>query len=87
MVEFFLLIRFIPSRKTIIHTADPVRIFMIRISVSVIPSKDTSIERCNEKIDTEAVAKDMFLKVRVFSDGQRLDFISLTVAKVIFIKA
>ena len=84
---FFVRKRFNPSRKTMIHTAEPVATFMIRISISVIPSKDTSIDLCKEKIETKASAKDMFRNVINFADLLFRAFIHLIVASVILVKA
>ena len=60
--------RFIPSRMIIMHTAEPRVAFIITISVSVIPLNDTSIERCNAKIETKASAKDIFRSVMSVAD-------------------
>ena len=45
---FLLRNRFNPSRKTMMHTAEPVTKFIMRISVFVMPSNDTSIDLCSE---------------------------------------
>ena len=69
------------------HTAEPSVAFIITISASVIPSNDTSIERCNANIDTKASAKDMFRSVISVADVLRRAFMSFIVASVIFVKA
>ena len=69
------------------HTAEPREAFIITISVSVIPSNDTSIERCNAKMETKASAKDMFRNVINFADVLFRDLIKFTVARVILVKA
>ena len=79
--------RFNPSKKTITHTAEPKAAFIITTSVSVIPSNDTSIERCNAKIDAKASAKDMFRSVMSVVEVLWRDFTRLIVASVIFVKA
>ena len=79
--------RFNPSKNTTTHTAEPRVAFIITISVSVIPSNDTSIERCNANIDTKASAKDMFRSVMSIVEVLRRDFIRLIVASVILVKA
>ena len=84
---FLFLTRFNPSRKTITHTAEPREAFIITISVSVIPSKDTSIERCNANIETKASAKDMFRSVISVADVLRRTFMNFIVASVILVKA
>ena len=86
-ITFFFLTRFSPSRNTIIHTAQPVAPFMMRIPDSVIPSNETSIERCKEKIETKAVAKEIFRSVTAFAEQIWRDFTSFTVASVIFVNA
>ena len=43
------------------HTAEPVATFIMRISVAVIPSNDISIDLCKEKIETKASAKDILI--------------------------
>ena len=70
-----------------IHTAEPVATFIIRISISDIPSKDTSIDLCKENIETKASANDIFRKVVNFGDVLFLTFIQFAVANVIFVKA
>ena len=60
--------------------------FIITISVSVIPSNDTSIERCNANIETKASAKDMFRSVIRVADELRRAFMSFIVASVILVK-
>ena len=60
---------------------------MITISVSVIPSNDTSIERCNANIETKASAKDMFRSVISVADVLRRAFMNFIVASVILVKA
>ena len=80
---FLFLTRFNPSKKTITHTAEPRVAFIITISVSVIPSNDTSIERCNANIETKASAKDMFRSVIRVADELRRAFMSFIVASVI----
>lgn len=70
-----------------IQTAEPVETFIMRISISDIPSKETSIDRCKENIETKASAKDIFLKVVNFADVLLLAFIQFIVASVIFVKA
>ena len=67
-ISFFFFTRFKPSKNTIRTTQAPVAVFIITISPCVIPSKVTSIERCIEKIDTNAVANDMFLSATTFFD-------------------
>ena len=84
---FLFLTRFNPSRKTITHTAEPRVAFIITISVSVIPSKDTSIERCNANIETKASANDMFRSAISVADVLRRAFMSFIVASVILVKA
>ena len=79
--------RFKPSRKTITHMAEPRTAFIITISVSSMPSNDTSMERCNAKMDTNASEKDIFRKLMNAHDVLRRDFIRLIVAIVIFAKA
>ncbi len=69
------------------HTAEPRVAFIINISVSVIPSKDTSIERCNANMETKASAKDIFRNVMSAPDVLRRDFTRLIVAIVILAKA
>ena len=83
---FLFLTRFNPSKKTITHTAEPRVAFIITISVSVIPSNDTSIERCNANIETKASAKDMFRSVIRVADELRRAFMSFIVASVILVK-
>ena len=51
------------------------------------PSKDTSIERCKEKMETKASAKDMFRNASIFTDVLFLALIHFIVARVIFVKA
>ena len=68
------------------HTAEPVATFMMRISVAVIPSKDTSIDRCSEKTETKAFAKEIFRKAVVFTEVLLRAFIHLIVASVILVK-
>ena len=70
-----------------IHTAEPVATFMIRISVSVIPSNDTSMDLCKENKETKASAKDMFRNVINFTDLLFLASIHFIVASVILVKA
>ncbi len=84
-VSFFT--RFSPSRNTIIHTPEPVAAFMMRIPDSLIPSKETSIDLCKEKIETKAVAKEIFRSVTAFAERIWRDFTSFTVASVIFVNA
>ena len=84
---FLFLTRFNPSKKTITHTAEPRLAFIITISVSLIPSNDTSIERCNANIETKASAKDIFRSVISVTDVLRRAFMSFIVASVIFVKA
>ena len=69
------------------HTALPVHAFIIVISAFVIPSKVTSIERCREKIETKASAKDIFRSAIICPDALCRDLIRLIVANVIFVKA
>ena len=69
------------------HTAEPVAAFIMRISLAVIPPKDTSIERCNVNIATQAWEKEIFLRAMSFGERSFLDFIRLTVAIVILVKA
>ena len=70
-----------------IHTAEPVATFIIRISISDIPSKDTSIDLCKENIETKASAKDIFRNVINFADLLFRAFIHFIVASVILVKA
>ena len=86
-ITFFFFTRFSPSKNTIMHTPLPVAPFMMRIPDSVIPSKETSIERCKEKIETKAVAKEIFRSVTAFAERIWRDFTSFTVANVIFVNA
>ena len=79
--------RFKPSKKTMMHTAEPVARFIICISVLLIPSKDTSIDRWRENIDTKPSAKDKFLRVMILGDLLFLDFIRFIAAIVIFVNA
>ena len=81
-----LLKRFTPRRKTIMQTADPVAMFMIRIVLLGISPKETSIDLCKENIETNASAKDMFLSISIFTDRLRLDFTKLIDAMVILVK-
>ena len=69
------------------HTAEPVAIFIMRISVSVMPSKDTSMDRCKEKMDTKASAKEVFRNASILAEEVLRTFIQLIVARVIFAKA
>lgn len=68
------------------HTAEPVAKFIIRISVFVIPSNDTSIDRCSEKTETKALAKEVFRKVIIFTEILFHDFTHLIIASVMFMK-
>ena len=61
--------------------------FIITISVSLIPSNDTSIERCNANIETNASAKDMFRNAMSVADVLRRAFMNFMVASVILVKA
>ena len=79
--------RLSPSKNTIMHTAEPVATFIMRISISVIPSKETSMERCKEKIETKAAAKEMFRSVINLAEELRRAFIHFIVARVILEKA
>ncbi len=69
------------------HTAEPVAAFMMRIPNSDIPSKETSIDLCKEKIETKAVAKEIFRSVTAFAERIWRDFIRFTVEPVIFVNA
>ena len=69
------------------HTPKPVAAFIMRISISDIPSKDTTIDLCNENMDTKASAKDTFRNASIFVDVHFLTFIQFIVASVIFVKA
>lgn len=84
---FSLMVKLIPSRNTITHTAEPSAAFIICISLSVIPSKDVSIDRCNAKIDTNASAKDIFRSVMRVADVLCRNLTRLIVARVIFVNA
>ena len=79
--------RLSPSKNTIMHTAEPVATFIMRISISVIPSKETSMERCKEKMETNAAAKEMFRNVIRLADALRRAFIHFMAARVILEKA
>ena len=70
-----------------IHTPEPVARFMKRSSVSGIPSKDTSMERCKESMETKASAKEMFRKAISLADLLFLAFIHPAVASAILVKA
>ena len=67
------------------HTAEPVATFIMRIPVSVIPSKDTSIDRCNEKIETKAFTKEIFRKATIFADLLFRACIHLMIAREILV--
>ena len=69
------------------HTREPREAFIITISVSLIPSNDTSIERCNANIETKASANDMFRNIRSIADLLRRAFMNLIIASVILVKA
>ena len=85
--KFLLVTRLSPKRNTMMHTALPVHAFIMVISAFVIPSKVTSIERCREKIETKASAKDIFRSAIICPDALCRDLIRLIVANVIFVKA
>ena len=68
------------------HTAEPVAAFIIRIWVADIPSKDTSIDRCSEKIETKPFAKAMFRKVITFADLLFCALLHRMIARVILVK-
>ena len=69
-----------------VHTAEPVATFMMRISVAGIPSKDTSIDRCSEKTETKAFAKEIFRKAVIFTEVLLRPFTHLMIASVMFVK-
>ena len=81
------LMRLNPKRKTMMHTPKPVAAFIMRISISDIPSKDTTIDLCNVKMDTKASAKDTFRSANILGNEHFLTFIQFIVASVIFVKA
>ena len=68
------------------HTVEPRAPFMITISSSLIPSNDTSMERCKAKMDTNASAKVMFRRTTSVAEVLRRDLMRLIVATVIFVK-
>lgn len=68
------------------HTAEPVAKFIMRISVSVIPSKDTSMDRCKEKIETKAFAKVIFRNVSRLTDVLFRALIHRMIASMILVK-
>ena len=69
------------------NIADPSDAFIIIISFSLIPSNDTSIPRCNAKIEAKASEKDMFLRVIIAGEALWREFIRFMVAKLIFVNA
>ena len=69
------------------QTPKPSVIFIIRISVFVIPSKETSIDLCRENIEAKASAKEIFLNAISFADVLFRAFIQFIVASVNFVKA
>lgn len=76
-----------PIKKVIAKTAKPVERFIATISEGVIPSKLTSIDRCNAKIETNPSTSNMLRREIALCDRVLLDLIRLTVAKVILVKA
>ena len=83
---FLFFTRFSPSRKTIAQTAAPITALNIHISVSDISPNDTSIERCNENIETQVSDKDMFRKVTSLAEELFRALIKFIIASVIFVK-
>ena len=69
------------------QTPEPVREFIRIISDPDMPSKVASIDRCKEKIETKASARDMFLSVMIFCDVLLRAPMSFTIAAVILAKA
>ena len=67
------------------QTAEPVTMFIILISFVDIPSNDTSMDLCNEKMETKASANEIFRNIFILSGVFLLDLTKFIVAKVNFV--
>ena len=67
------------------NTELPKHAFIIKISELLIPSNDTSIERCNANIETSESANEIFLRTTSVSDAFLRAFIRLIIANTIFV--
>lgn len=78
--------RLYPSIKTIIEITEPKTAFMMRISPSAIPGKETSIDRCNANIETQLSASERLRKAMSFEEFPFLRRARFMIEKVIFVK-
>ena len=60
--------------------------FIMRISPSVIPGKETSIDRCNANIETQLSASEILRKAMSFTELPFFNRTRFMIAKVIFVK-